>query len=102
MRVAELAEVPNHGPPCASAAAAQLHRIVQHGDADGIAEGTPSVVSEAIDWPPDHRKAPIDDVHQMARVPAIGSPIRMPRRRASGARASQSRRLEAWKAFLAA
>ena len=67
--------------------------------ADGIAEGAPSVVSEAIDWPPDHRKAPIDDVHQMARVPAICSPIRMPRRRASGAGASQSRRVGSLESF---
>jgi hypothetical protein len=36
--------------------------------ADGIAEGVPSVVSEAIDWAPEHWKAPCDDVQEMARV----------------------------------
>jgi hypothetical protein len=36
--------------------------------ADGIAEGVPSVVSEAIDWAPDHWKASIDDVWDIARV----------------------------------
>jgi hypothetical protein len=36
--------------------------------ADGVAEGVPSVVSEAIEWAPDHWKAPVDDVQQIARV----------------------------------
>jgi hypothetical protein len=36
--------------------------------ADGVAEGVPFVVSDAIDFAPDHWKAPIEDVHQMARV----------------------------------
>jgi hypothetical protein len=36
--------------------------------ADGVAEGVPSVVSEAIDWAPDHWKASIDDVWDIARV----------------------------------
>jgi hypothetical protein len=36
--------------------------------ADGIAEGVPSVVSEAIDWAPDHWKADVDDVLDIARV----------------------------------
>ncbi len=36
--------------------------------ADGIAEGVPSVVSEAIDWAPEHWKASIDDVWDIARI----------------------------------
>jgi hypothetical protein len=36
--------------------------------ADGVAEGVPSVVSEAIDWVPDHWKAMMDDVLDIARV----------------------------------
>lgn len=36
--------------------------------ADGVAEGVPSVVSEAIDWAPDHWKAKVDDVRDIARI----------------------------------
>lgn len=36
--------------------------------ADGIAEGVPSVVSEAIDWAPHHWRANPDDVFDIARV----------------------------------
>ena len=36
--------------------------------ADGIAEGIPSVVSDAIDWAPEHWKAFSDDVGDMARI----------------------------------
>lgn len=36
--------------------------------ADGIAEGVPSVVSDAIDWAPDHWQARADDVLDIARV----------------------------------
>ena len=36
--------------------------------ADGIAEGVPSVVSNAIHWAPDHWKAHMDDVLDIARV----------------------------------
>lgn len=36
--------------------------------ADGIAEGVPSVVSKAIDWAPEHWKADVDDVLDIARV----------------------------------
>lgn len=36
--------------------------------ADGVAEGVPSVVSEAIDWAPDAWKASVDDVVEIARV----------------------------------
>ncbi len=36
--------------------------------ADGVAEGVPSVVSSAIDWPPDDWKANVDDVLEIART----------------------------------
>jgi glycosyltransferase involved in cell wall biosynthesis len=36
--------------------------------ADGIAEGVPSVVSEAIDWAPEHWKANADEVFDISRV----------------------------------
>jgi hypothetical protein len=36
--------------------------------ADGIAEGVASVVSRAIDWAPEHWKADVDNVPQIARV----------------------------------
>jgi hypothetical protein len=36
--------------------------------ADGVAEGVPSVVSEAIDWAPKHWKAETDDALDIARV----------------------------------
>ena len=36
--------------------------------ADGVAEGVPSVVSDAIDWAPDDWKANVDDVLDIARV----------------------------------
>ncbi|MBV9301520.1 MAG: hypothetical protein JOY62_17415 [Acidobacteriaceae bacterium] len=36
--------------------------------ADGVAEGVASVVSNAIDWAPEHWKARVDDVLDIARV----------------------------------
>ncbi len=36
--------------------------------ADGVAEGVPSVVSDAIDWAPEHWKASADDVWDIARI----------------------------------
>jgi hypothetical protein len=36
--------------------------------ADGVAECVPSVVSNAIDWAPEHWKANVDDVLDIARV----------------------------------
>ena len=36
--------------------------------ADGVAEGVPSVVSEAIDWAPEDWKADVDDVLDIART----------------------------------
>ncbi|MDQ6665053.1 MAG: hypothetical protein M3Z23_11740 [Acidobacteriota bacterium] len=71
--------------------------------ADGVAEGVPSVVSEAIDWAPDEWKARVDDVADIARV---AREILDDRRAASkGWRALEkhnSRALEAWLDFLKA
>jgi hypothetical protein len=36
--------------------------------ADGVAEGVPSVVSDAIEWAPDNWKAEVDDAGHIARV----------------------------------
>jgi hypothetical protein len=36
--------------------------------ADGVAEGVPSVVSEAIDWAPEHWKADVDNANSIARI----------------------------------
>src|SRR5208283_4715693 len=36
--------------------------------ADGVAEGVPSVVSDAITWAPNSWKAPVDDAGAMARI----------------------------------
>jgi hypothetical protein len=36
--------------------------------ADGVAEGIPSVVSDAVDWVPEHWKACMDDVGEIART----------------------------------
>ena len=58
VRLVELAKVPHYGPPIAPAATPQLHRVIQHGDSDGVAEGVPSVVSDAIDWAPVTRRHP--------------------------------------------
>ncbi len=56
--------------------AAHMHLLLQPSytesfnmvTADGVAEGVPSVVSEAIDWAPAHWKAKSDDVLDIARV----------------------------------
>jgi len=70
--------------------------------ADGIAEGVPSVVSEAIDWAPGHWKAPCEDVHQMARVARYL--LSDPHAPADGLLALQRHNrdgLDAWTQFLA-
>ena len=36
--------------------------------ADGVAEGVPSVTSDAIDWVPDYWQAPVDETLEIARV----------------------------------
>jgi hypothetical protein len=69
--------------------------------ADGIAEGVPSVVSQAIEWAPNNWKAPVDDVGEMARV---GRNLLSSRRAAAqgldALQAHNKRALEHWNAFL--
>lgn len=56
--------------------------------ADGVAEGVPSVVSNAIDWAPEHWKADVDDVLDIARVGR--ALLQDPRAAQDGMRALQS------------
>jgi hypothetical protein len=69
--------------------------------ADGVAEGVPSVVSSAIDWAPEHWKASVDDVRDIARVGR--NLLADPHAPGDGLRAlAQHNRegMEAWTAFL--
>jgi hypothetical protein len=69
--------------------------------ADGIAEGVPSVVSDAIDWAPTHWKASADDVLDIARVGRYL--LNDPRAAADGSAALAAHNqdgLAAWLAFL--
>jgi hypothetical protein len=71
--------------------------------ADGVAEGVPSVVSPAIDWAPEHWKAAVDDVRDIARVGRYL--LADPHAPADGLRAlTQHNRegLDAWQSYLAA
>jgi hypothetical protein len=70
--------------------------------ADGVAEGVPSVVSEAIAWAPDSWKAPVDDAHAMAQVglKLLGSRW-APRRGLAALKAHNKTALAAWNSFLA-
>jgi glycosyl transferase family 4 len=69
--------------------------------ADGIAEGVPSVVSEAIDWAPRTWKAPVDDTCAMA---GIGRKLLHSRSAArkgmSALKAHNHAALRGWNAFL--
>ncbi|HWE48417.1 MAG TPA: hypothetical protein VG273_01420 [Bryobacteraceae bacterium] len=69
--------------------------------ADGVAEGVPSVVSEAIEWVPDGWKAPGDDVSAMAR---IGRKLlrsrRAPAQGMAALRAHNRKALRHWNEFL--
>jgi hypothetical protein len=70
--------------------------------ADGVAEGVPSVVSDAITWAPDSWKAPADDAGVMA---AVGRKLlksrRAPAQGLSALRAHNRRAMHAWNEFLA-
>jgi hypothetical protein len=71
--------------------------------ADGVAEGVPSVVSEAIHWAPDSWKAKVDDAGDIARV---GRRLLTSRRAAKQGLAAlkkhNSRSLRIWKEYLSA
>lgn len=71
--------------------------------ADGVAEGVPSVVSSAIDWAPEHWKASVDDVRDIARVGRYL--LADPHAPADGLRALTHHNregLDAWMSYLAA
>jgi hypothetical protein len=71
--------------------------------ADGVAEGVPSVVSDAIDWAPASWKAPVDDASAMARVGVKLIKNRWAASRGLPAlRAHNKRAMEAWGEFLSA
>ena len=69
--------------------------------ADGVAEGVPSVVSDAIDWAPDNWKAPVDDAHAMACVGRKLLASRWaPRQGLNALKAHNKRALAAWADFV--
>ena len=69
--------------------------------ADGIAEGVPSVVSDAIDWAPNSWKAPVDDAGAMARVGRkLLRSRRAPAQGMSSLRAHNRTALRCWNEFL--
>ena len=69
--------------------------------ADGVAEGVPSVVSEAIDWAPNNWKAPVDDASAMARVGRrLLRSRRAPAQGLSALRAHNKKALRNWNEFL--
>ena len=69
--------------------------------ADGVAEGVPSVVSDAIDWAPGSWKAPVDDAHAMACVGQKLITSRWAPRQGLNALKTHNRRaLAAWTAFI--
>jgi hypothetical protein len=69
--------------------------------ADGVAEGVPSVVSDAIEWAPDSWKAPVDDAHAMAKVGLKLLASRWaPRQGMAALKAHNKKALAAWNTFL--
>lgn len=69
--------------------------------ADGVAEGVPSVVSDAIDWAPEHWKAESDNVFEIARVGrGLLSDPQAARDGFNALQAHNSSGVSAWMAFL--
>ncbi|HTS48966.1 MAG TPA: hypothetical protein VMH05_13540 [Bryobacteraceae bacterium] len=70
-------------------------------NADGIAEGVPSVVSHAIDWVPEHWKAMMDNVLDIARVGRylLTDPY-APQEGREALKEHNSDGIKAWKEFL--
>lgn len=69
--------------------------------ADGVAEGVPSVVSDAIDWAPDSWKAPVDDAHAIAVTGQKLLTSRWaPRRGFDALRKHNKLGMQAWSEFL--
>ncbi len=70
--------------------------------ADGVAEGVPSVVSDAIEWAPDYWKAKVDDVHHIATVgQKLLRDKRASKRGLKALRSYNQRAMRAWEQFLA-
>jgi hypothetical protein len=69
--------------------------------ADGVAEGVPSVVSDAIQWAPSSWKAEVDDALDIARVGLrLLKSRRAPAQGLSALRAHNAKALRAWKSFV--
>lgn len=69
--------------------------------ADGIAEGVPSVVSDAIDWAPVYWKAEVDNVFDIAHVGrALLSDPKAPQEGLAALLAFQENGIRAWKRWL--
>lgn len=69
--------------------------------ADGVAEGVPSVVSDAIEWAPKSWKAPVDDANAVARVGRrIVESRWAPSRGLAALKAHNKRAMQAWTEFL--
>lgn len=69
--------------------------------ADGVAEGVPSVVSDAIDWVPAAWKAPVDDAHAIAIVgQKLLNSRWAPRRGYEALRRHNRQAIAAWQQFL--
>ena len=72
----KLREAPWQSWPCFRAEVRTMHLLIQTSytesfnmvTADGVAEGVPSVTSDAIDWVPESWQAPADDVNAIASV----------------------------------
>lgn len=71
--------------------------------ADGIAEGVPSVVSDAIVWAPGNWKAPVDDAGGMAKAGRrLLSSRRAARQGLSALKAHNKKALRSWFTFIGA
>jgi hypothetical protein len=69
--------------------------------ADGVAEGVPSVVSDAIHWVPDSWKAKVDDAADIARVGhKLLKNRRAPRQGLAALKKYNRRSMDAWKEYL--
>ena len=69
--------------------------------ADGVAEGVPSVVSDAIRWAPDSWKAKVDDAGDIARVGRRLLTSRgAPRQGLAALKKHNSRSMRIWKEYL--
>jgi len=71
--------------------------------ADGVAEGVPSVVSEAIHWVPDNWKAKVDDAGDIARIGRrLLDSRRAPKQGLAALKKHNAAAMRTWKDYLAA